>query len=244
MDIVHSTILSHYPELIFGMSTRFGGVSGETLDLNLSFNVGDDPRNVQMNRKRFFSELGIAEERVAFPKQEHTDIVQICSVPVHYDHCDALVTGIKNTFLAVSIADCTPIMLYDPEKHVVAGIHAGWRGTSKKIVENAIQLMKQSYSIGPENIVAFIGPSAGVCCYEVGREVAALFPNECSIEKEHGKFMLDVKKANTLQLLANGVQESHIEVHPDCTIHNPHYHSFRRDGKKSGRMLAVIGMKK
>ncbi|MBI2427641.1 MAG: polyphenol oxidase family protein [Ignavibacteriales bacterium] len=153
-------------------------------------------------------------------------------------------TDAKNTFLAVSIADCTPIMLYDPDKNVIAGIHAGWRGTSKSIVGNAVQLMKQNYSVVPANIVAFIGPSAGVCCYEVGNEVAELFPNDCWTEKGNGKFMLNVKKVNMLQLLANGVQESHIEVHPDCSIHNQQYHSFRRDGKNSGRMLAVIGIKK
>ncbi|MEW5798300.1 MAG: peptidoglycan editing factor PgeF [Bacteroidota bacterium] len=238
MKIVRSNIFERYSELLFGMSTR----SGAALDMNMSFNVGDDPLHVAENRKKFFSALGIDGDRVAFPLQEHTSVVQVCTVPAQHPHCDALVTNAKNTFLAVSIADCTPVMLYDPKKKVVAGIHAGWRGTSTKIVENAVRLMRDQYEVDPANIIAFIGPSAGGCCYEVGKEVAELFPPECTTEKGSGKFFLDVKKANRLQLLANGVQESHIEVHPDCSIHNQLYHSYRRDGTNSGRMLAIIGI--
>lgn len=240
MNIVRSKIFKHHPELIFGMSTRNYAAFG----LNMSFNVGDDPQHVVENRKRFFSVLGIDANRVAFPQQEHTNVVQICEVPAQHPHCDALVSNAENTFLAVSIADCTPVMLYDPMKKVVAGIHAGWRGSSKEIVVKTVQLMKQHYDIDPANILAFIGPSAGVCCYQVGKEVAELFPGECTVGKKDGKFLLDVKEANRLQLLANGVQESHIEVHPDCSIHEQLYHSYRRDGKQSGRMLAIIGMKK
>ena len=242
MDIIRSKIFEQYPELVFGMSTRSG--SDDALGRNMSFNVGDDTQNVRENRKRFFAELGIDGERIAFPQQEHTNVVHICTAPAHYPRCDALVTATKGIFLAVSVADCTPVVLYDPSKRIVAGIHAGWRGTSKNIVRNAVQLMKEHYAVDANNIAAFIGPSAAACCYEVGSDVAALFPTECKKEKGSGKFLLDVKEANRLQLLANGVQESHIEVHPDCSIHNRLYHSYRRDGKKSGRMLAVIGMEK
>lgn len=244
MNIVRAKIFEQIPNLVFGMSTRFGGVSGGAYDWNMSFNVGDDPEKVKENRKILFSLLGIDGERVAFPQQEHTNVSQICTAPMQYPHCDALATSAKDIFLAVSIADCAPVMLYDPRKEIVAGIHAGWRGASTKIVENTVGLMRQHYAVDPASVIAFIGPSAGVCCYEVGKEVAELFPHECWSEKDDGKFMLDVKKANMFQLLANGVQESHIEMHPDCSIHNHKYHSYRRDGKNSGRMLAVIGMKR
>lgn len=242
MTIVRSEIFSRYPHLVFGMSTR-QPKSENPFDGNMSFSVDDEPLNVSANRKNFFTSIEIAEEQIAFPMQEHTDVVQIATHPERYPHCDALVTDKKYLFLAVSVADCTPIMLFDPIRHIVAGIHAGWRGTSKHIVTKTLQVMRQRYHVLPEHVIAFVGPSAGVCCYEVGKDVARLFPNQCQRIAENGKYFLDVKKANVLELLANGVQESHIEVHPDCTIHNLQYHSFRRDGKQSGRMLAVVGMK-
>lgn len=242
MFIIRSEIFSQFPEIVFGMSTRQPN-SKVPFDNNMSVTVGDDALNVSANRKNFFTTLGITEEHISFPMQEHTDVVRITTHPERYPHCDALVTDKKNLFLAVSVADCTPIMLFDPIRQIVAGIHAGWRGTSKRIVTNTLQLMRQQWNVLPEHIIAFIGPSAGICCYEVGEEVAQLFPSECTRTAKHGKYLLDVKKANLLELLANGVQESHIEVHPDCTIHNRQYHSFRRDGKQSGRMLAVIGMR-
>lgn len=241
MDIIRSKILSQFPSLLFGMSKRQATVD-VPFDFNMSFNVGDDPEKVRTNRRKFFEMLGIREEQISFPMQEHTNVIQISSVPQLHPHCDALMTDTKNIFLALSVADCTPVMLFDPVRNVAAAVHAGWRGTSKNIVHNALAVMKNQFHTRMDDLRAFVGPSAGKCCYEVGKEVAELFPTECQREKGDGKYFLDVKRANVLQLLANGVQESHIEVHPDCTIHNEHYHSFRRDGKQSGRMLAVIGM--
>jgi polyphenol oxidase len=243
MHIVRSTLFSQFPELLFGMSTVEGGVSPESFGMNLSYNVGDDPEKVRQNRELFFSALGIGESDIAFTQQHHTNNVALCELPGIYPVSDALVTGTPGLFLSVSSGDCTPVMLYDPVKKNIAGIHAGWRGTASAIVSAALSKMKQNCGVKPENIYAFIGPSAGKCCYEVENDVARQFPQECVAEKNDGKFLLDVKRTNFLQLLENGVKEQHIEVHPDCSIHNHLYHSYRRDGKKSGRMQAIIGIK-
>ncbi len=243
MQIVRSNILNTFPELMFGMSTVDGGVSNGTFGLNLSFNVQDLEDNVKENRKRFFTSLGIHESQIAFTQQKHTTNISIVDKSGVNANCDALYTNRKNVFLAISVADCTPVMLYDRKHQVVAGIHAGWRGTAGRIVEKTIKEMQAIFSSKSNEIIAFIGPSAGICCYEVGDEVARQFPIECQTTKENGKYLLDVKKANLIQLLENGLLNSNIEVHPDCTIHNNQYHSFRRDGNQSGRMFAIIGMK-
>ncbi|MDD8017669.1 MAG: peptidoglycan editing factor PgeF [Bacteroidota bacterium] len=224
------------------MSTNRNGVSAGKFNLNVSFSVGDNPENVTENRRRFFSALGIDENIVAFTQQEHTSVVCACSTPGNYPVSDALITRSQHLFLAISVADCTPVMLYDPKTKTAAAIHAGWRGTTSKIVKKAIAKMYVHYGTKPANIVAFIGPSAGKCCYEVGNEVAKQFPDICVERKPDRKYLLDVKQANVIQLLESGLQEDHIEVHSDCTIHNQVYHSHRRDGKESGRMFAVIGM--
>ena len=241
MNIIQSTILSRYPDLVFGMSTRDDSAAS---GFNLSFKVGDDTVSVQKNRTAFFTMLNISEERIAFPQQEHSNTVAICNQPQKIPSCDGLITAEKDLFLAVTIADCTPVMMYDTKRQVVAGVHAGWRGTTTHIVGNTIMMMRSVYKTDPADIVAFIGPSAGVCCYEVGLDVAVSLPPACVTPKSDGKFFVDIKRANLLQLVEYGVRESHIEVNSDCSIHNHAYHSHRRDGSRSGRMLAVIGIKK
>lgn len=241
MTIIRSHILSKFPEIVFGMSTTEGGVSEGTLGLNLSFNVQDDPGHVRENRRRFFGELGIIESSIAFTKQEHTDIIRHVDVPGPNGTCDALVTSTAGLFLAISIADCTPVMLYDPVTGTIAGIHAGWRGTAAQIVPKTVEFMIATHNVIAKDIVAFIGPSAGVCCYEVGEDVALQFPEGCRTPAQSGKWMLDVRKANALQLIDSGVNSANIETDPSCSIHQPLFHSHRRDGKGSGRMFAVIG---
>jgi len=242
MQIVRSEIFSRYPELLFGMSTKDGGVSPGTLGLNLSYNVGDDPQHVVENRKRFFSVLGITEEQVAYTGQQHTTRIVSVDQPGFTQQCDALITAKPYVYVSISIADCTPVMLYDPNRKVVAAVHAGWRGTAGRIVEKTLHQLQKEFGSDLQDVVAFIGPSAGNCCYEVGAEVALQFHPDCRKQKNGGKYLLDVKKANVLQLLENGVVNSNIETHVDCSIHNTEYHSHRRDGKASGRMLAVIGI--
>jgi len=243
MHIIRSKIFSQYPEILFGMSTNSGGVSAGKFGLNLSYHVNDDPDNVLENRKRFFSALGITHEQVAFTRQQHTTNIVSVDRSGITENCDALITNRRSLYLSISVADCTPVMLYDKKKSIIAGIHAGWRGAAGRIVEQTLYQMKKDFKTNPIDIIAFIGPSAGKCCYEVGREVAYQFPNECITDSPNGKFLLDVKQSNLLQLLENGIPNSNIEVSEDCTIHNTIFHSHRRDGKQSGRMFTVIGIK-
>lgn len=243
MEIVRSEILSRFPTILFGMSTVSDGISVGTFGLNLSFHVGDNPENVKENRKRFFDTLGISESHAAFTRQHHTSNIVSVNKPGVNENCDALITNQKKLFLVINVADCVPVMLFDKKNLVVAGIHAGWRGTTGNIAGKTIKRMYSEFGTDQKEIVAFIGPSAGKCCYEVGNEVSQQFPQQCVSEKGNGKYLLDVKQANVMELLENGLVNSNIEVHPDCTIHNRKYHSFRRDGVQSGRMFAVIGIK-
>lgn len=243
MEIVQSHILSRFPEILFGMSTKIGGVSQGSYGLNLSFHVNDHPDHVKENRRLFFSSLGISEDNIAFTRQEHTTDYIVVDQPGVNKRCDALITSKKGLYLSISVADCTPVLLYDPIRNVVAGIHAGWRGTAGKIVEKTLHEMQSRFQSNASDIVAFIGPSAGVCCYEVGEEVASRFSDRCVVRNDTGKIFLDVKSANVMQLLESGVLNSNIEVKQDCTIHNTQYHSHRRDGQASGRMHAIIGIK-
>src|SRR5437867_13070315 len=108
-SLIRSTLFARYHAVVFGLSTRLGGVSRDPLSMNLSFNVGDDPEHVRVNRSRFFSVLNVREDRIAFQRQIHGDNVINAIAPGMYDDCDALVTFQRDLFLAVSVADCVPI---------------------------------------------------------------------------------------------------------------------------------------
>jgi polyphenol oxidase len=224
-----------------GMSTRGGGVSLPPLGMNLSFQVGDERANVIRNRELFLGTWGIHPDQLAIPGQIHSARVRYASVPGEYPDCDALVTEVAGVYLSVTVADCVPILLVDPAQHVAAAIHAGWRGTAARILERSLSVLLEQYGSSPRDILAYIGPCASSCCYAVGQEVATQFEDRF-ISRVDGKWMLDLKESNHTQLLDAGLPPSNIEVSPFCTIADARlFHSFRREGARSGRMMAVIG---
>jgi purine-nucleoside/S-methyl-5'-thioadenosine phosphorylase / adenosine deaminase len=239
--IVTSHVLGSFHDLTHGMSTRTGGVSPGPYGMNLSFKVGDVEANVRRNRELFFERMGVQPDRAVFAGQIHSaNIVRVDS-PGTYPDCDGLVTNLEKVFCCISVADCIPIFLFDPKEHVVAAVHAGWRGTAAGIASRAISVMGQEFHSKPHNIFAFVGPGAGPCCYEVGMEVASKFPREFT-RTTGGKLTVDLKRVNSRQLMEAGLEEEHVETSTKCTICTSHLHSFRRDGPGSGRMMGIIGM--
>lgn len=237
--ILESALLKQYDGIGFGMSTRQGGVSPEPLGMNLSYRVHDDPANVAENRRLLFARLGMNLDNAAIPVQCHSDHIEIVSGPGQFENSDALITTTVHVPLVVNVADCMAVVLFDPIHRVLATVHAGWRGTAASIVSKTIAALRGRFGVSANDVVAFLSPSAGACCYEVGPEVARVFSSDC-VQNRAQRMFLDLKKANAEQLLAGGVRESNIEISPQCTICNPDlFHSFRRDGERSGRMMAV-----
>ena len=238
-----STLFSEFSEIKFFISSKTGGVSPAPYFLNMSFSVNDSEENVNRNRKIFFDAVKVKQENIAFPRQIHSDTIKIADKPGIYPDCDALITDKNNIFLAISVADCVPIFLYDRANHVVAAVHSGWQGSSKKILLKTLEEMSEKYGTKPKNIFAHIGFSAGSCCYEVGKDVAAYFDTDFLVRKNDDKFFLDLKKFNRSLLLSFSVPAEQIETNEFCTVCNPSFlHSYRRDGKESGRMMGIIGM--
>jgi len=240
--IIRPKIFKKFSEIIAAQSTREGGVSPLPFGLNLSSHVGDDPVFVAENRKRFYSAAGVPEAaQFVYQNQVHSaSINHVSGEEGIVKESDGLFTDKENVFLCVSVADCTPVLIYAPDKKIVAAVHAGWRGTEQLI---AYTMVKKLTELGadPELMHAFIGASASVDRYEVGSEVATLFEKDYYREMPNDKCNLDIKKANRDQLLIGGVPQHQIEISPLCTITDERLHSYRRDGKQSGRMFAVIG---
>ena len=242
MHIIKSNLFEKFPEILFGFSTKQEGVSPWPYCLNLGLNTNDEHENVLANRKLFFEALGINEGEVSFQKQVHSATVKYAHAPQHHGECDALLTDKTRNFIAVSVADCVPVFLYEPVKKVVAGVHSGWKGSEGMILTHALREMKERFEADTSQMIAYIGPCISAKNYEVGAEVAALFDDEFVI-RPGGKFYLDLKKQNYSQLIDCGVHSDNIEVSDHCTFDEKDLlHSYRRDRERSGRMFGVIGL--
>jgi len=149
---------------------------------------------------------------------------------------DALLEDREGSVVAVKTADCLPVLLVDERHRAVAAVHAGWRGTVAHIVGAAVDAMRARFETAPADLHAALGPAIGVCCYEVGPEVAAQFGKQ-------GRAHISLADANRDQLLAAGVTGNRIYASNLCTMCRvEEFHSFRRDREAAGRMYSFIGI--
>ncbi|OGW10435.1 MAG: hypothetical protein A2W75_10565 [Nitrospinae bacterium RIFCSPLOWO2_12_39_15] len=164
---------------------------------------------------------------------------------------DAIITNIKDLPIGVFTADCLPIILADTKRRVVGIIHAGRVGTSLEISKKTIITIKDVFDISANDIIAAIGPGIGGCCYEVDNKSINPFRKnlsywkEIAIEKSDRKWMLDLNKANKLQLMESGLKSENIITSGFCTsCRNDNFFSFRKEGRLAGRMISFVGIKK
>ena len=146
---------------------------------------------------------------------------------------DALVARAGDGAVGVRVADCVPVLVADPASGAVAAIHAGWRGVVGGVLGAGVELL------GGRGLVAAIGPCIGACCFEVGRDVGETLG--FVVREEGDKAYVDLRAAVRSQLRALGLDDASIEDVAGCTRHEgERFHSYRRDGANSGRMLAGI----
>ena len=142
------------------------------------------------------------------------------------------------------MADCTPILVYDPQNRSVAAIHAGWRGTVGGIVTETLALMQVEFGTDPARCLAYVGTCIDADHFEVSANVAAHFAQHHQRPANvPGKAFVDLKQVNADQLRAAGIPDAQIDVSPYSTVaHNADYFSHRQEKGLTGRMLAVIGL--
>ena len=214
--------------------------------------TGDSPTQFLNSRKQLAKELGLAPEQLLFPRQTHTNnVVEVRNIPIsEIDNTDALITNLPGICICIQTADCVPVLLFDPVKKVVAAVHAGWRGTVKKIVAETISKMGANYQTESKNIVATIGVSIGPKIYEVGDEVInAVRKTVPNAEKtvhlnRSGKYHFNLWEANRQILIESGVNPENIETTGECSFEkSDKYFSARRNGIDTGRMATGIMLK-
>lgn len=243
-------------------TTRHGGVSKDNYGtLNINPYCGDNPADVAANRRLLAETLQVEEGRIVLPHQVHeTSNLLVDEVFCSYkerkgrvEGFDSLTTNLRQVCIGVSTADCIPVLLYDAAHHAAAAVHAGWRGTVKRIVSHTLQAMAANYGTKPEEVIAVVGPGISLKNFEVGDEVYAAFAAAgfdmpkiarrfpCAKGPEKEKWHIDLPQANRLLLEKAGLKDGNITMTGICTYdHVDDYFSARRLGQHSGRIFTGI----
>ena len=247
------------------VTTTGGGVSaGPYESLNLSFSVPDEPAAVLENRRRMAAAAGAGLDDFVFARQVHSGRARVVtsadrgrgtlSLDDAIPGTDALVTTDPGVVLAILVGDCVPIVLYDPVAQVLAGVHAGWRGTVAEIGPAALTAMT-SLGARPDRVLAGIGPAIGPDRYQVGEDVAtevrrcfgpaAENGNDVILRPDGtGRWLLNLWAANRRQLARAGVPDGQIHVAavvtgPDSGGHGPGLFFSDRTARPCGRFALV-----
>ena len=221
-------------------TTRQGGYSeGNYGQFNINRYCGDSAEAITQNRQALCQLLQIDDRRLLMPHQVHlTEVAVIDNAFLCLDDherqqrlegVDAIMTDRRGVCIGVSTADCIPVLVYDPEHHAAAAIHAGWKGTVKRIVEKSLVKMQETFGTNPAKCIAAIGPGISLESFEVGDEVGDIFVNEgfdikdvsvrlpkmnVNHPTDEKRLHIDLKEINRWQLLSFGVLAENIEVSP------------------------------
>ena len=198
------------------------------------------PYSPTNDRTEFAKELKLDYRNIAIPQQIHSNTVTICTKEGNIGESDGIITNNKELVLSIQVADCIPIYLFDKQNNNIGLVHAGWRGVKDGIIENGIEQMKKLNS-DLNDIEIILGPSIRQCCFEVGPEVGKLFNYKFQQKGKEGKTQLDLQGVVIEKLINMNIQSKNIIDVKECSFCSGQYHSFRRDGAKAGRMIAMFG---
>jgi YfiH family protein len=218
-----------------------GRGTGPYAGLNLGGHVGDDPADVEANRRAVAAELSLPRERIVFMNQVHgADVLEVTGPwSGQPPEADGIVSRTAELALAVLVADCVPVLLHDGDAGVVGAVHAGRPGMVGGVVVSAVEAMRD---LGARSIRATLGPSVCSRCYEVPVDVvrqAADVSPAAAAWSWTGTPAIDVAAGVIEQLVANGVA---VQWVPGCTRESDDLYSYRRD-KRTGRFAGLVCMR-
>lgn len=188
--------------------------------------------------------------RLATCRQVHGTRICKAEVAVRqaFPACDGIATVLPDAPLAVFTADCVPVILWAPRRRALALLHAGWRGTLAKIVRTAVEYLNFHWGVPAAEVIIFLGPAIGPCCYEVGGEVVGAAESAFGkkarqlILNKDGSYFLDLHRANELVAQEAGVRADNIYRLAECAFCNTLFPSWRRDGPDAGRTVTLAAI--
>ncbi|TAH72200.1 MAG: peptidoglycan editing factor PgeF [Anaerolineaceae bacterium] len=264
--------LSEIPFITHGFSTRLGGVSsGMFSSLNLgsgSSPYKDDPENIRKNFIRIADSIGVDPDSLVISDQVHKTDIRLVdnkdrgkgfTFPRDYKEIDGLITNTPGITLVTKYADCVPLFFVDPVNKAIGLSHAGWKGTVGRIGQITVEEMVKSFDSNPKDIIAVIGPSICMDCYEIGEEVANEFrkafllvedykkeddeTQAILVENNRARYQLNLWEANRRVLLESGLGNEHIHISKVCTSCNSELlFSHRKTKGKRGSLAAFLAL--
>lgn len=241
--------LAEFAEINHGIFARAPGHSlAPFQQLNVSFAVGDDVRRVEHNRRLVARCMQAGQ--LVFARQVHGDAVLVVeggsARPFAADDPegpagDAMVTAQPGQFLVVTVADCQPILMYDPRRRVVANIHSGWRGSVSNVAGRTLAVMAERFGCDPADVRVGVGPSLGPCCAEFVNYRQEI-PRELWGYRRDSVYF-DFWAMSRDQLTRAGVPRDQIHISGLCTKCRTDRFFSHRGEKPTGRFPAVIGLK-
>lgn len=239
--------LVEFPELAHLVFSRKGGFSKSPFDeLNVAFSVGDDPDDVRENRRLVAKAMDC--RYTIYAHQVHgTGILMYTDRKAVTGETgvrtgDALITDLPGVALAVQVADCQAILLYDPVRRVVANAHSGWRGSIGNMAGKTVAAMEAHFGCRGKDMVAAIAPSLGPCCAEFVHYRTEI-PEKFWRYKERADHF-DFWKISCDQLSAAGLKAGNIHLGGMCTCcRTDTFYSYRGEARHTGRFAAVIGLR-
>lgn len=241
---IFPSLFANIDALTAAQSTREGGFSkGSYQGLNLGSHTDDEPALLIKNKTAFCDALGFSLSQVAKSKQIHGDKILTVTEAGNYEGYDALITDQKSILLAVSTADCVPVLMCDPIKQIIAAVHAGWKGTVLGLAAKTVTEMARKFGTQPNDVMVYIGACIDNCHFEVGQDVLDQFDRKYKLPGNlTDKGYVDLKQANFDQIISAGILPMNIEVSAYCTYDRSDlFYSHRRDKGITGRMWSVIG---
>jgi YfiH family protein len=230
------------PLLFHGVFKRSGGVSPAPWDSrNVSFGLGDDPRNVRTNRDGIKKALACA--LLVSARQVHKEQVFVVQekpeADLEIEGFDAMISNVPGLGLMIQQADCQAVMLFDPRGRAVGIAHAGWRGSVADIISKTVFAMRDAFATEPPDLIAAISPSLGPCCAEFVNYRTELPASLHTYQVRPNYF--DFWAISRDQLRTAGVRLENIHTAGICTCCSRDYFSYRREGE-TGRSASVIGL--
>ncbi len=248
--------------------TIYFGDNRDAISKSLDCVAASTPLIAHKKFAPIFKKIGV--DNLAFLNQAHgiDGTIVRNQIPAFDIDGDYLITREPNIGIGVMTADCLPIILYDQKNHAAAIVHAGWRGTVSRIVQEVIRRMRREFGAENKDLQVFFGPSAKACCYQVAAEfkekwfdtmpsASLTMCNYTHPECEQGeriegssvfimrdnKLYFDLAKLNAFQLQEMGIPESALSYeYNSCTICDHRFYSYRRQGELAGRQMSIISL--
>jgi len=246
----------HGDEVAAVVSTRHGGVStGSYESLNLGDHVGDDHEAVLENRRRLCAELGV--DRLTVADQQHRARVAVIDAALvgrghegvadsvsAFPATDALVTNLPEAALTIMVADCAPVVLFDPDRHAIGVAHCGRGGAVLGVLPATIETLRGTFGSAPESLLVGIGPAIGAGSYEIGEsqatEITAAFGDAGLLKPTRPcHWTFDVLGALRIQLRESGVKNENVHAMGVDTRTSTDEFFSDRAVRPCGRFMAV-----